>query len=105
MPRAAGYAAAPPPYAGANPYGAPAANNTKALVSMILGIVGIVICGLLGPVALILGRQAKAEIAASNGQQKGGGMAQAGFILGIVASVFLIFQIIYIVAVVSSNNG
>ncbi|GAA1874544.1 DUF4190 domain-containing protein [Lapillicoccus jejuensis] len=94
----------PPPYGGANPYGVPAANNTKAIVSLVLGIVGILLCGLLGPVALILGRQAKSEIAVSNGAQKGAGMAQAGFILGIVATVFLVIQIIYVASVYSGRG-
>ena len=55
---------------------------------MISGIVGILLCGIvLGPVAIILSRQAKNEIAASGGRQEGAGMAKAGFILGIIGLV------------------
>ncbi|HNM98255.1 MAG TPA: DUF4190 domain-containing protein, partial [Marmoricola sp.] len=79
----------PPPPAYGQPYGAPApaASNQKALWAMISGIVGLLCCGPLGIVALILGNQAKKEIAATGGVQGGLGMAKAGVILGIIALV------------------
>jgi len=89
----------PPQYGGApqydpNAYGqapgypqAPAQTNSKARLSMILALVGLVICGILGPVAIILSRQATSEIAASGGRQSGAGMAKAGFIIGIIVTV------------------
>ncbi|MCX6395388.1 MAG: DUF4190 domain-containing protein [Propionibacteriales bacterium] len=51
---------------------------------MILGIVGLLCCGFASIAALIMGSQARKEIAASGGTQSGEGQAQAGFILGIV---------------------
>lgn len=69
--------------------------NKKALWSMILGILGLVCCGLFAGIpALILGNTAKKEIAASGGSQTGGGMATAGVILGIIAIVLSVIQII-----------
>lgn len=57
--------------------------NQKALWSMILGILGLVCCGIFAAVpALILGNNAKKEIAASGGAQTGEGLAKAGVILG-----------------------
>jgi Domain of unknown function (DUF4190) len=83
----------PPPQYGAPPPGAvPAGNNTKALWSLITGIVGLLCCGIVGIVAIILGRSAQAEIAQTG--QGGAGMAKAGFILGIIAVAFMILQII-----------
>jgi len=94
------YGGPPPPQYGAAPqydpnaYGqapgypqAPAQTNSKARLSMILALVGLVICGILGPVAIILSRQATSEIAASGGRQSGAGMAKAGFIIGIIVTV------------------
>lgn len=67
--------------------GAPA-QNQKALWALILGILGLVCCGIFTAVpAIILGNNAKKEIEASGGTQSGQGMAQAGFILGIVGTV------------------
>ena len=55
---------------------------------MILGIVGMLCCGLLtGIPAIILAVQAKRQIATSGGQQTGEGMATAGLVLGIIATV------------------
>ena len=82
----------PPPPPGGAPapgnYGMPPQQNKKALWSMILGIISPLCCGvILGPVAIVLSRQAKSEIAYSRGQQTGDGMATAGFVLGIIGTI------------------
>jgi hypothetical protein len=83
----------PPPAYGAPPPGAAAAgNNSKALWSMILGILSLLCCSPLGIVAIILSRSAQSEIGRTG--QGGQGMAKAGFILGIIALLLLVLQII-----------
>jgi putative exporter of polyketide antibiotics len=73
----------------------PQGNNKKAVWSLVLGILGIVCCGFFtGIPALILGRSAQQEIAASGGAQTGSGMAKAGFILGIISIVLGIIGVI-----------
>ena len=96
------YAQAPSPGYGQPAYAQlPVAQNGKALWSMILGIVGFFVCGLVcGPVAIVLSRQAKTEIAASGGRQTGDGMAQAGFILGIIQTVLAVVGIVIWIAVI-----
>jgi hypothetical protein len=91
-----GYGSAPPPPPGygAGGYGTPPSNNTKAIWALVLGILGILCCGILGIPALILGKQAQNEIDGSGGTQTGRGMATAGFVLGIIACVFLVITII-----------
>lgn len=88
-----GYGQQPVPYG--QPYAAPDAPGS--LVSMILGIVGLVLsflgcCGFfavvpagLGIAALILGFQARGKIAAAPGQYGGSGKALAGIITGGIA--------------------
>ncbi|WP_395694624.1 DUF4190 domain-containing protein [Nocardioides sp.] len=81
---------APVPPAG----GVPQKNNGKAIWSLVLGIVSVV-CGcsiLAGIPAIILGNMAKKEIDA--GQGTGRGMAQAGYILGIIGVVLGVLWII-----------
>ena len=58
-----------------------------AIVSLVLGIVGFLCCGLflLGIGALVTGFLARKQIEESQGRLKGGGMATAGLILGAVA--------------------
>jgi hypothetical protein len=48
-----------------------------------------VTCQVASPFALVIGRNAMKEIDASQGTLGGRGMAQAGFILGIIGTVIL----------------
>jgi len=87
----------PPPPGGYPPpagYAPPTENNTKAIWSMILGILSIPCCGVvLGPIAIVLSNQAKTEIRHSQGWQTGGGMATAGLVLGIIGIVVWVANI------------
>ncbi|QIM21949.1 DUF4190 domain-containing protein [Phycicoccus sp. HDW14] len=92
-----GYSAPPPAYPAP---GGPAAggiggNNTKAVIALVLGILGIVFAFCCWPVGLllgigggILGYLAKQEIGRTG--QAGGGLAQGGFVTGIIAVVLSI---------------
>jgi uncharacterized protein DUF4190 len=106
-----------PPYGGPgylpSSYAQPAPNEGLAVASMVVGIVSIVLTclygiGLLGsPVALVLGRVSMKRIDRSQGQLGGRGMAQAGFILGIIGTVLLILALVAVVTViiVAVNGG
>jgi hypothetical protein len=74
------------------PYGPPPPRPTDgmAVASLVVGIVGIVITILApvcGPIALVMGVKAKKRITESGGMIEGAGLAQAGFVLGIIATV------------------
>jgi hypothetical protein len=97
----------PPPQYGAPqpPYGGyPQKTNQKAIWSLVLGILSIICCGLLAGIpAIILGNLAKKEIDATG--QPGRGMAQAGFILGIISiAVTAISLLLYATGSISSNR-
>jgi putative exporter of polyketide antibiotics len=90
----------PPPQYGAPAPGAVPATNKKAIWSLVLGIVGLICCGFLAGIpAIILGNSAKKEIAASG--QSGSGMATAGLVLGIIAVVWSVINVILAL----SGNG
>lgn len=78
---------------------APAGNtDSGAITALVLGIVGLVIPPLfvlLGPIALAVGSGAKKRIAASGGTIQGEGVAQAGYILGIIGTVLAGLLIIF----------
>lgn len=89
----------PPPGPPGPGYGAPQPgavpeNNKMALWSMILGIVGLLCCGILAPVALVLGIMARNQIEASGGREGGSGMAMAGIVLGAIGIVLWIIGLI-----------
>ena len=95
------------PVAGVPGYGqiAPArTTNGKAIASLVLGIGGFVVCPLLFHIlAIVFGSMAKNEIDADP-TQDGRGMAQAGWILGIVGVSFTaLFVVIWLIAAGSSN--
>nr|WP_281379721.1 DUF4190 domain-containing protein [Flexivirga oryzae] len=62
---------------------------------MVLGILSLVCCGLFtGIPAIILGRQAMQEIDSSGGAVGGRGKVKAGFICGIIGTVWTIIYAI-----------
>lgn len=57
--------------------------NSKATWSLVGGILSVTVCGIIvGIAAIIVGRQAQAEIAASGGLQGGEARARWGIVLG-----------------------
>lgn len=101
----------PPPPGGFPPSGyppgggpKPSKTNSKAIWSLVLGIAGLLCCGFFtGIPALVLGNTAKKEIDAGNGT--GRGLAQAGFILGIVSIVLGVLGLILVATGAISVNG
>lgn len=91
------YSEPPPPQYGAPqpPYGAPVPNHPRATLTLVLGIVSILCCGLFtGIPAIILGRSAMTEIDANPGRWQGRGTLKAGFICGIIGTVLSVLGII-----------
>jgi hypothetical protein len=96
-----GQAAYGQPQYGQPPYGQPAypptgypptgyvPDHPKATSSLVLGILGIVVCGIVAPFAWVVGKRTVREIDASNGQLGGRGSAQAGYVLGVIGTVLL----------------
>ena len=94
------------PSAGASGYeGAPATegNARNATVSLVMGILGLVICPLVcSPLAIVFGRRAQDEIRTRPGVG-GAGMAKAGVILGWVGlALFVLGVIIYAIIIASA---
>lgn len=97
------WGAAPPPR---DPFDAPAPSSTPAraggaIPALVLGIIGVTICGLCAPFAWALGRKAEQEIAASGGVLGGRGEAKAGKILGIVGCVIMVVGILALIALIA----
>jgi hypothetical protein len=85
----------PPPPPGQGPGYAP--DHPRATVALVLGILSLVLCQILGPVAWVIGGGAVREIDASGGTLGGRGSANAGRILGIIATVLLVLGIVAVV--------
>ena len=97
------WGAQPPPqqpYAGQQPYSAAPGQwqalpkHPKATLVLVLGILGLVVCQVLGPFAWVMGNRTVREIDESGGRIGGRSQANIGRVLGIVASAFLILGVI-----------
>ncbi len=88
-----------PPY-GQQPHGAAhVPDHPQATLVLILGILGIVACGLIAPFAWVMGNRVVKEIDASQGQMNGRSTAQVGRICGIVGSALLILVSLFFVLI------
>ncbi|MFR9750584.1 DUF4190 domain-containing protein [Nocardia sp. 004] len=81
----------PPSSYGYSAYGGygPPQDHPQATTILILGILGLVLCQVLGPFAWVMGKRTLTEIDASGGAIGGRGVVQAGYICGIIATVLL----------------
>jgi len=89
-------------------YAAAAPNDSQATLALILGIVSVLCCALAGPFAFFIGNGSRNRIQASGGTLGGYGMATAGWIMGIIGTVFLALEILYgIILVIAAiaNSG
>ena len=94
----------PPPQYGAPPPGAAPANHPRATLILVLGILSIPCCGLFtGIPAIILGNNAKKDIANSGGTIGGQGAVNAGYICGIIGTVLSVIGIIANIALRASS--
>ncbi len=63
--------------------------NSQATTVLVLGILGLVLCQVLGPFAWSMGNKELAAIDAGRRPPENRGTAQAGKVLGIIATVLL----------------
>lgn len=84
-----------PPYP-AQPGYAPPPEHPRATTVLVLGILGLVLCGVIAPFAWVMGKSTLEEIDASGGRWGGRSSANTGYILGIVGSIMLGFGLLMI---------
>jgi hypothetical protein len=75
---------------------ATAQQSSKATIAVVVGVLGIVCCGLLAPVAWYLGNEEIKAIDAGRLSETNRGMAQVGKILGIIGSILLILGLLWV---------
>ena len=73
--------------------------NSQATTILVLGILSIVVCGLLGPVAWVMGKNELEAIDAGRRAPEGRQNANIGKILGMIASALMVIGIIAVIVV------
>lgn len=99
----------PPGYGSAPGYGPPGGgygyamgvDHPQGTLILVLGILSLVVCQILGPVAWIMGNTALREIDASPGSYKNRGNVQAGRICGIISTALLALSVVAVIAVIA----
>lgn len=71
--------------------------DSQATTILVLGILSLVLCQVLGPVAWVMGNKELEGIDAGRRAPEGRGTAQAGRILGIISTVLMIVGIGFLV--------
>jgi len=98
----------PPGYSpGYQPYSQPAGvDHPNGTTVLVLGILSLVVCGLLGPVAWVMGNNAIKEMDAQPGLVfRNRGNVTAGRICGIIGSVFLVLSVLVVVFMIIVMAG
>ena len=70
--------------------------SSQATTALVLGIIGLICCNLLAPVAWYMGNKELQAIRSGLSSPAGEGTAKAGMVLGIIGTIFLILGIIWI---------
>lgn len=103
---ASGYGSPPPGYGqpqyGQPQYGQPQYGNygqaqiehPQGTTILVMGILGIVFCPILAPVAWVMGNTALREIDAQPGRYSNRGIVQAGRLCGMIYSIVLVLMVV-----------
>ncbi len=73
-----------------------AQQSSKATMAVVFGVLGIVCCGLLAPVAWYLAGEELKQIDSGRLPETNRGMAQVAKILGIVGSIMLVLGLLWL---------
>jgi hypothetical protein len=97
---------APPPavYAPYPAYPPRIATDGQATAALVLGVVGVLCCGIFGPVAYLIGEASLNRIRASSGALGGSSQARAGRILGVVGTVEFGLAILFLIFTLIANT-
>ena len=83
--------------------------DSQATTVLVLGILSLVVCQILGPIAWVMGNNELAGIDAGRRPPQNCGTAQAGRILGIISTVLMIIGVVFlfiflVIALVASTS-
>ncbi|MDQ6642665.1 MAG: DUF4190 domain-containing protein [Actinomycetota bacterium] len=73
-------------------------DHPQATTVLVLGILGLVLCGVIAPFAWAMGNRVQGEIDTARGALGGRSSASAGRIMGIIGTVMLLGFVLFIVA-------
>jgi len=98
----------PPAYGGSDygsgqsPYGYGYPKNSLGVWSLVLGLVGLFVCGLFtGIPAIVVGHKARGAVA--EGQANNPGMATAGIVLGWISTILSLIGVVVVIGLIATG--
>lgn len=79
--------------------------HPRGTTVLVLGILGLACCGLLAPIAWVLGASADSDVKQYPGRYSNAGQVKAGKILGIVGTVLLVVSFLATVLIFSYGGA
>ena len=79
-------------------------NAPGAVAALVLGILGILVCPLLGPFAWLYGRRGQQAVDASGGLLAGRGLATTGKVLGIVGTLLIVLLLVALLVLLGAGS-
>ncbi|WP_332644045.1 hypothetical protein [Aeromicrobium sp.] len=83
----------------------PPPKHPQATTILVLGILGLVLCQIIGPFAWSMGNKAQKEIQANPGAYSGEGEVNAGRIMGIIGTAILGLSLLFLAAMLVIGVG
>jgi hypothetical protein len=80
-------------------------NAPGAVPALVLGILGILLCPFLGPLAWAYGRKGERAVDASGGVLAGRGLATTGKILGMIGTALIVLLLVALLFLVAGGSG
>ena len=74
-----------------------ATQSSKATTSLVIGVLGIICCGLLAPIAWYMANEELKNIDAGRVAESNRGMAQVAKILGIIGTILLALGLLWVI--------
>lgn len=79
-----------------------AEKHPQTTLVFVLGLLGLLLCGILAPIAWGIGGKARREVVESNGRYTNDGLLTAGWIMGIIGTAFLALVLVYVLVVIAA---
>jgi uncharacterized membrane protein YjgN (DUF898 family) len=84
-----------------SPYVPPSAEvlprSSNAVAILVLGILSLVVCAVMGPIAWYMGHGELARINAGLVSREDHGMVNAGYICGIIGSILMLITVVFVI--------
>lgn len=78
---------------------------TRGTTILVLGILSLVVCGIMGPIAWVMGNEDLRQIDMGNASPNDRGQIQAGRICGMIATILMVVSIFFVIFIFAAASS